>query len=86
MRHPREEAERLAKEGFRKFVLVERMFLDGQRVYRDELPESSIPDYVRSMDRLRDLQVRVVHGGHDDSFGPERLLELIDEYLARRGP
>ena len=41
VRHPREEAERLAKEGFREFVLVERMFLDGQRVYRDELPESS---------------------------------------------
>jgi precorrin-2/cobalt-factor-2 C20-methyltransferase len=41
VRHPREEAKRLAKEGFREFVLVERMFLDGQRVYRDQLPESS---------------------------------------------
>ena len=41
VRHPREEAERLAGEGFRRFVLVERMFLDGERVYRDELPESS---------------------------------------------
>jgi precorrin-2/cobalt-factor-2 C20-methyltransferase len=41
VRHPREEAKRLAEEGFRRFVLVERMFLDGERVYRDELPESS---------------------------------------------
>ncbi len=41
VRHPREEAERLAKEGFREFVLVERMFLDGEQVYRDQLPESS---------------------------------------------
>jgi precorrin-2/cobalt-factor-2 C20-methyltransferase len=41
VRHPREEAARLAKEGFREFVLIERMFLDGQRVYRDQLPESS---------------------------------------------
>jgi glyoxylase-like metal-dependent hydrolase (beta-lactamase superfamily II) len=54
-------------------------------VLLDELPESSIPDYVRSMERLRDLPVRVVHGGHDDSFGPDRLRELIDDYTARRG-
>jgi len=51
----------------------------------DELPESDIPAYVASMRRLRDVPVRVVHGGHDDSFGRERLLELIDDYVARRG-
>ena len=51
----------------------------------DELPESDVADYVRSMERLRDLPVRIVHGGHDDSFGRERLFELIDEYVARRG-
>jgi glyoxylase-like metal-dependent hydrolase (beta-lactamase superfamily II) len=50
----------------------------------DELPESNIPDYVRSMERLRDLPVRIVHGGHDDPFGRERLLELIVEYVERR--
>jgi precorrin-2/cobalt-factor-2 C20-methyltransferase len=41
VRRPREEAERLAREGFREFVLVERMFLDGERVYRGQLPEES---------------------------------------------
>jgi precorrin-2/cobalt-factor-2 C20-methyltransferase len=41
VRRPREEAERLASEGFREFVLVERMFLDGEKVYRGELPETS---------------------------------------------
>jgi precorrin-2/cobalt-factor-2 C20-methyltransferase len=41
VRRPREEAARLAREGFREFVLVERMFLDGERVYRGELPEES---------------------------------------------
>jgi precorrin-2/cobalt-factor-2 C20-methyltransferase len=41
VRRPREMAERLAREGFREFVLVERMFLDGERVYRGELPEES---------------------------------------------
>jgi glyoxylase-like metal-dependent hydrolase (beta-lactamase superfamily II) len=54
-------------------------------VLLDELPESSIGDYVVSMERLRDLPASVVHGGHDDSFGRARLLELIDGYLARRG-
>jgi len=50
----------------------------------DGLEESSIPDYVASLKRLRDLPVRVVHGGHDPSFGRERLLELIDAYLEKR--
>jgi glyoxylase-like metal-dependent hydrolase (beta-lactamase superfamily II) len=50
----------------------------------DELPESDIPDYVRTMKRLRDLPVRVVHAGHDPSFGSERLRELADAYLALR--
>jgi glyoxylase-like metal-dependent hydrolase (beta-lactamase superfamily II) len=53
-------------------------------VLLDELPESDIPRYVRSMERLRDLPVEVVHGGHDDSFGRARLLELIEEYVRRR--
>jgi glyoxylase-like metal-dependent hydrolase (beta-lactamase superfamily II) len=51
----------------------------------DELPESNIADYVESMRRLRDLPVRIVHGGHDPSFGRARLLELVDEYVTRRG-
>ena len=52
----------------------------------DELAGSNIEDYVASMRRLLDVPVRVVHGGHDDSFGRERLLELIDAYLAKRAP
>ena len=61
----------------------------GDAVYEsgdliDDLPESSIPDYVRTMERLRDVPVTIVHGGHDDSFGRERLGELIDAYLAGR--
>jgi len=51
----------------------------------DEAPEADIAAYVRSMARLQDIPVRVVHGGHDDSFGRERLLELIDDYMQKRG-
>ena len=50
----------------------------------DELPDSDISDYVRTMKRLRELPVRVVHSGHDPSFGGDRLRELADAYLARR--
>jgi glyoxylase-like metal-dependent hydrolase (beta-lactamase superfamily II) len=68
-----------------------RTLFSGDCVYEsgdllDELPGSSIGDYVRSMERLRDIPARIVHGGHDDAFGRERLLELIDDYVACRAP
>ena len=53
-------------------------------VLLDELPESDIADYVRSMERLREVPARIVHGGHDDSFGRERLFELVDGYVRTR--
>ena len=52
----------------------------------DELEDSNISDYIRTMRRLRELPVRVVHAGHDPSFGRNRLIELVDRYLARRDP
>jgi hypothetical protein len=36
------------------------------------------------MRSLRHLPVTVVHGGHEPSFGRERLLELCDAYLDAR--
>jgi len=39
--------------------------------------------YVATMKRLRDLPVSVVHGGHDPSFGRERLVEICDTFLAQ---
>jgi glyoxylase-like metal-dependent hydrolase (beta-lactamase superfamily II) len=67
-----------------------RTLFSGDCVYEsgillDELPESDIPDYVRSMQRLREVPARIVHGGHDDAFGRPRLLELIDGYVRTRG-
>ncbi|SAL56574.1 hydroxyacylglutathione hydrolase [Caballeronia terrestris] len=50
----------------------------------DEIKGADIPTYVRTMKRLRELPVRVVHAGHDTSFGRERLVTLIDAYLAKR--
>ena len=50
----------------------------------DGLSDSNITDYIASMKRLRDLPVRTVHAGHDPSFGRDRLLELVDDYLKLR--
>jgi glyoxylase-like metal-dependent hydrolase (beta-lactamase superfamily II) len=50
----------------------------------DELPGSDVAAYVRTMERLRDLPVEVVHGGHERSFDRARLREICDAYLARR--
>ncbi len=47
----------------------------------DELPDSSIPDYVSTMKRIRELPLSVVHGGHEPSFGHARMVELVDAYL-----
>ena len=39
--------------------------------------------YVATMERLRELPVTVVHGGHETSFGRDRLVEICDAFLAR---
>ncbi len=52
----------------------------------DQLGHSNVADYIKTMRRLRELPVRVVHAGHDPSFGRARLIALVDAYLARRDP
>lgn len=56
---------------------------DGPLLYEGR--GMGVGDYARSLRRLRDLPVRVVHAGHDPSFGRERMLEIIERYLARWG-
>jgi glyoxylase-like metal-dependent hydrolase (beta-lactamase superfamily II) len=51
----------------------------------DEIAGADLAAYLRTMERLRALPVTVVHAGHDPSFGRERLIELADAYLRRRG-
>lgn len=41
-------------------------------------------DFLTSVERLRQVPVSVVHGGHYDSFGRARYTEIIDEYIARK--
>ena len=64
------------------------VLFSGDAVYDgpllDEMDGCDIPSYVDTMKRLRELPVSVVHGGHEDSFGRDRLVELCDAYLAMR--
>ncbi len=50
----------------------------------DQLPESDIEVYCRTMERLMTLPVTVVHAGHDPSFGRKRLVALCRAYLESR--
>lgn len=62
--------------------------ISGDAVYDgilvDSTEDADIPAYLRTMARLRDLPVRVVHGGHKPAFGQARLHEIIDGYVASR--
>jgi glyoxylase-like metal-dependent hydrolase (beta-lactamase superfamily II) len=67
------------------------LLLSGDAVYDgpliDDAYHSDQERYVETMRRLRELPVRVVHGGHYPSFGRERYLTVIDEYVSgRRAP
>ena len=50
----------------------------------DNLDGSNVADYITTMERLKEIPVSVVHGGHDPSFGHERLVELADAYITSR--
>ncbi len=47
----------------------------------DDLPESDVTAYRRSMQRLAQLDVSTVHPGHGSSFDRSRLRELTAAYL-----
>jgi glyoxylase-like metal-dependent hydrolase (beta-lactamase superfamily II) len=63
--------------------------LSGDAIYDggliDWMPESDVRQYVRTMERLRALDVDVVYPGHGGPFGRERLRELAEGYLRERG-
>lgn len=56
----------------------------GEEPLIDTAPTSDIEAYLSTMERLRELPVDIVHGGHDASFDRRRLIEMCDAYIARR--
>jgi len=59
--------------------------ISGDLIYDGPLIEdtwhSNMFDYAKSMRRLNELPVRVVHGGHFPSFSGKRLHVMIDDWL-----
>lgn len=47
----------------------------------NEIDSSNQNDYRHTMQRLRTVNLDVVHAGHNQSIGPARFHELIDTYL-----
>ncbi|MEN0106431.1 MAG: MBL fold metallo-hydrolase [Pseudomonas sp.] len=52
---------------------------DGELL--DEIPGADREHYIRSLERLYELPVQVVHAGHEGSFNGERLRELVEASL-----
>ena len=50
----------------------------------DELPESNIETYLKTMERLLTLPVSIVHAGHDLSFDAKRLRDIARQYIVSR--
>jgi len=61
----------------------------GDVVYDGDLFDTvyhSDPElYRESLARLRELPIKLIHGGHDESFGREKLLSIIDRYFRGEG-
>ncbi len=64
------------------------ILLSGDIVYDgpliDDAYHSDVGAYLATLEKMRNLPVSVVHGGHFPSFGPTRYRQLIDEYLASK--
>lgn len=64
------------------------VLLAGDVIYDDtlldELPGSSIPDYLTSMQRLLDLDCRLILAGHGAAFDRARMHDLARAYIASR--
>lgn len=63
-------------------------FFSGDAIYEgglvDDLPGCDIEAYKITMERLSNLDVDVVHGGHGLMFGRDRLWEIAVSYLASK--
>lgn len=64
------------------------LLLSGDAVYDDDildaLPGASVPDYVVTMDRLRQLSCRLIIGGHGPEMTRTRMVTIAEDYLRRR--
>lgn len=52
----------------------------------DDLPDSDREAYRRTMERIRTLPVRIVHGGHGESLDAARMCAIAERYLTGGRP
>lgn len=52
---------------------------DGPLLYN--LPGSDLAAYTKTMRRMMDLPLRIVHAGHDGSFGKKKLVSIANRHL-----
>lgn len=64
-------------------LIAQDVVYDGPLV--DTCYHSDVAVYVETMRRLRELEPKIVHGGHFASFGRARYRQLIDAYIAEKG-
>jgi glyoxylase-like metal-dependent hydrolase (beta-lactamase superfamily II) len=50
----------------------------------DDIIGCNFENSLKTMHRLRTLDVRIVHPGHGEDFGQARMQQLADEYIARQ--
>jgi glyoxylase-like metal-dependent hydrolase (beta-lactamase superfamily II) len=50
----------------------------------DTGPGASLSAYLPTMERLKRLPVREVFGGHNDPMSRDRMVAVIDRYMASR--
>lgn len=71
--------------GIALFETATGILFSGDIVYDgpliDDAYHSDLGDYIRSMKRLLELPVTIVHGGHFASFGRDRYRRLITDWL-----
>lgn len=58
-------------------------FITGDAIYDGPLIVIDAPVYAQTLRRLRDIPFRIAHAGHDPSFGPERMRQIVDAYLPK---
>jgi glyoxylase-like metal-dependent hydrolase (beta-lactamase superfamily II) len=61
------------------------ILFSGDAIYDGPLIEDDLEAYVATMQRIRGLPVRVVHGGHFPSFDGARYRALIAAFLKAKG-
>jgi glyoxylase-like metal-dependent hydrolase (beta-lactamase superfamily II) len=63
----------------------DRVLFSGDTIYDgpllNKIEGANLEDYEKSLNRIKTLPVSIVHGGHDPSFGRDRLMKLINQYM-----